>query len=172
MVTPSINNISQAVNIPASNNYEQYLEAYCGREYKRMKNAKWSWGVFFFGIFWELFYKMYKSAFLWIGIYIAIPVVVYLLSLLALIIGSGSLLLLALIIPKISTILLFVLRIIHAYSFYQKYFEIAHKKINHIIVQNISEEEKIKECKKAGKPNYWLPLTLLIVFVLVLIKIM
>lgn len=122
---------------------EEYLKAFIGPKYDKIKNTTFSFPMFFLGPFYLFYRKMYMAG------------LIYILSTILLFILSPF---------------FFIVAIILGFSFKFIYIRFAIKKVNKLLMQykDLDHESKIEECKRAGGTNLFLPI---IIFILTIISI-
>lgn len=135
-------------------NKEPYLRAYFGKSYDHDMTSHFSIGTFFLEWFWLAFYRLYGDAFSMvltqIGVGIALFVVLLVLNLIGINLSSIS--------SGLSFAASIYISIIYAKKFPESYYKRADKKISEILEKTTDENERLKLCKKAGKPNFLVPI--------------
>ena len=116
---------------------KEYLKAYVGNNYVKIKKSSFSFPTFFFGPIYMFYRKLYMVGFIWV-----------LLSIVAIIFFE----------------LYFIAMIIMAILFRNIYFAHALKKVEIIKrrLTGLDHETIIKECKKSGGPNIMVPIIIII----------
>lgn len=132
----------QQVLINEQNEREKYLRAYFGSSYDRVMDASFSIGTFFFGWFWLLIYKLYSLAGKMFITEIGIGFVANIIGAFSKNLGS-----------LFSSGAGIYLSVMYAREFSSAYVARANQEIDAILKTVSNEDERIKECKKAGGPS-------------------
>ncbi len=121
---------------------EKYMRAYFGSGYDSVMEGSFSIGTFFFGWVWLIIYKLYSAAGKMFVTQVVINFVAVILS--PLLGGFGTIL--------GGTASLWI-TIMYAREFSSAYLDRANHEIDYILSTVPNEEDRLKECKKAGGPS-------------------
>ena len=137
---------------------EKYFRTYLGSRYTSITNANFSFGTFFLGWPWLLFYKLYGAAGRLLLTQLVISFVAGLISRVIGILGS-----------TVGLIANIYISYVYAQSFASAYRTRANSDVSDIMNQTQDEEERLKLCKKRGRPLY--PALIIVCWPLVLLTV-
>ena len=152
-VPPDPNNtIPSVAGIPmvkdAVSDKEKYLRAYAGKKYDALVVNKFSIGTLLLGSLWLLFNRLYEAAWILFVKKFAISLILTVLAFLLIMIGLR--------LPfrtLIEFIAYFAIQFNCAKDYSVFYLQKANNQVSKIVYSTADEEERIKKCKKAGRPN-------------------
>ncbi len=146
---------------------KEYYKYYFGKSYNKVINSNFSLGTFFFSPLWLLGYKLYSQAVSYFFTMLALDVVSFL------ILFFGAILLgpLVSVISLIFFIIIIVISVRYAKSFYSDRLMKANNDIRTIMNNTENEEERIRMCKDAGKPIYPILFLVALPWILALVAI-
>ena len=128
---------------------EKYYQAYFNNKYHEVAQKGFSFGTFFLGCLWLMCFKLYSEAGTWflilIGLYIVTAILVRLLA---------FTLIIPIIILIADIIIIIRMAVNYAKDFTSMRIAKASNEIDNILRLTDDEDERIRLCKKAGKPNY------------------
>jgi len=142
--------IQQPTGSGRDDKIKEYYKYYFGKSYDTVINSNFSVGTFFFGALWLLGYKLYSQAvsyfFTMLALEVASTIIV---AFCAFLLGP-----LVTVISLIFLIVMIVIGVRYAKSFYSDRLMKANNDIRNIMNVTENEEERIRMCKDAGKPIY------------------
>lgn len=126
---------------------DKYYREYLGSNYDNVMESRFSFGTFFFGIFWLLGYKLYSQVIKLILTQIAISIAVGIIGGVLFFLGLGGL------VSLLSTGATFYVSYLFGSGFARAYLERATRDIDRIINTTTDEDERMRLCKKKGGPS-------------------